>query len=108
MTRNKLYQQQKTLSQSGSRSSHWPCSVKGVQYKYRKIHIKHLFLSLFFNKVSGRACNFIKKEILTLVFSCEFCEISNAGVTLANLLHTFFGSYSANIQNINVTMLTLS
>ena len=24
-----------------------------------------------------QACNFIKKETLTQVFSCEFCEISN-------------------------------
>ena len=32
--------------------------------------------SLFFNKVEGGACNFIKKEALAQVFSCEFCEIS--------------------------------
>ena len=30
--------------------------------------------SLFFNKVAGR--NFIKKDTLAQVFSCEFCEIS--------------------------------
>ena len=32
-----------------------------------------------FNKVAGlrpHACNFIKKETLTQVFSCEFCKIS--------------------------------
>ena len=28
----------------------------------------------FLNKVAGYACNFIKKETLVLVFSCEFCE----------------------------------
>ena len=28
------------------------------------------------NKVTGQACNFIKKEILAQVFSCEFYEIS--------------------------------
>ena len=30
-----------------------------------------------FNKVAGpaQACNVIKKESLTRVFSCEFCEI---------------------------------
>ena len=33
--------------------------------------------SLFFNKIPvPEACNFIKKETLALVFSCEFCEIS--------------------------------
>ena len=31
---------------------------------------------LFFNKVADLACNFIKKETLAQVFSCEFCEIS--------------------------------
>ena len=30
----------------------------------------------FFDKIAGQACNFIKKEILAQVFSCEFCEIS--------------------------------
>ena len=37
------------------------------------------FQSLFFNKVAGlrpEACNFIEKETLAQVFSCEFCEIS--------------------------------
>ena len=34
--------------------------------------------SLFVNKVADlrpQACNFIKKEALTQVFSCEFCKI---------------------------------
>ena len=30
----------------------------------------------FFNKVAALACNFIKKESLAKVFSCEFSEIS--------------------------------
>ena len=30
----------------------------------------------FFNKVAGEGCNFIKKETLAQVFSCEFYEIS--------------------------------
>ena len=29
----------------------------------------------FFNKVAGAALNFIKKETLAQVLSCEFCEI---------------------------------
>ena len=36
---------------------------------------KHLRQSLFFDKVAGAACNFIKKESLAKVFSCEFCKI---------------------------------
>ena len=30
----------------------------------------------FLVKSQAEACHFIKKEILTQVFSCEFCEIS--------------------------------
>ena len=58
------------------RSSHRRCSVrKGVLRNFAKFTGKHLYLSLFFKKVAG-ACNFVKKETLVQVFSCEFCEIS--------------------------------
>ena len=30
----------------------------------------------FLKKVAGLACNFIKKETLAQVFSCEYCEFS--------------------------------
>ena len=66
------------------------------KYIYKRIY--HLFLSLshqmimlkmfsaiicyrssrpevFWKKGALRACNFIKKETLAQVFSCEFCEI---------------------------------
>ena len=50
---------------------------KGVLRNFAKFTEKHLCQSLFFNKVARpEACNFIKKEILTPVFSCEFNEIS--------------------------------
>ena len=59
------------------RSSHQRCSVKkGVLRNFAKFTWKHLCQSLFFNKVAGGACNFIKKETLAQVFSGEFCEIS--------------------------------
>ena len=32
--------------------------------------------NFMFQKQSPQTCNFIKKETLTQVFSCEFCEIS--------------------------------
>ena len=57
----------------------------------RRCSVKNMFLEIsqksqentcardsFFNKVAGQrpvACNFIKKESLAQVFSCEFCEI---------------------------------
>ena len=48
---------------------------KGVLRNLVKFTAKHLWQSLFFNKVAS-ACNFIKKETLAQVFYCEFCEIS--------------------------------
>ena len=48
----------------------------GVLRNFAKFTGKHLCQNLFFNKVVGKACNFIKKESLAQVFSCEFCEIS--------------------------------
>ena len=52
---------------------------KDVVRNFAKFTGKHLCQSLFFNKVAGLSLslNFIKKETLAQVFSCEFCEISN-------------------------------
>ena len=50
---------------------------KGVLRNFAKFTGKHLFQSLFFNKLAGlRPETFFKKESLAQVFSCEFCEIS--------------------------------
>ena len=46
---------------------------KGVRRNLVKFTGKHLCQCLFFNKVAGWG---LKKETLTQVFSCEFCEIS--------------------------------
>ena len=52
------------------RSSHRRCSVrKGVLRIFTKFSGKHLCQR-------SEACNFIKKETLARVFSCEFREIS--------------------------------
>ena len=50
---------------------------KGVLRNFTKFTGKHLCHSLFFNKVAGSACNFIKKETLAQVFFCEFSKISS-------------------------------
>ena len=63
--------------------------TRGAEAVVRRCSVKKVFLEIsqnsqentcarvsFFNKVAGKACNFIKKESLTQVFSCEFCEIS--------------------------------
>ena len=49
---------------------------KSVLRDFRKFIGKHLCQSLFLKNVSGSPCNFIIKEALAQVFSCEFCEIS--------------------------------
>ena len=68
----------KILTQCFPKSLEWPIqkqSSGGVLRNFTKFTGKHLCQSLFFNKVSG-VCNFIKKESLAQVFSCEFCKIS--------------------------------
>ena len=56
------------------RSSNGRSSVrKGVLRNCAKFKEKHLYQSLFFDKV---ACNFVTNETLAQVFSCEFCKIS--------------------------------
>ena len=51
---------------------------EGVLRNFSKFTGKHLCQSLFFNKVAGQACDFIKKETLAKLFSCEFCEVSKS------------------------------
>ena len=60
------------INTSHERSSHQRCYIrKGVLRNFTKFTGKHLYQSLFFNKVAG-----VKKETLVQVFSCEFCKIS--------------------------------
>ena len=79
------------------RSTHWRCSVKKVFFRnFLKFTGKHLRQGLFFNKVSGLrpcrpwglVCNFIKREALAHVFSCEFCEISKIAFFIEHLRRT--------------------
>ena len=61
---------------------------KGVPRNFAKFIGKHLSQSLFLNNVAGLSCNFIKKETLAKVFSCEFCEISKNISSKEHLLAT--------------------
>ena len=50
---------------------------KGVLRNFAKFIRKHLFQSLFFNKIAGmRPATLLKKRLLGQVLSCEFCKIS--------------------------------
>ena len=47
---------------------------KEVLKRFTKFTGKHLCHRLFFNKVAGLACNFIKKETLTQCFPLKFAK----------------------------------
>ena len=52
------------------------CKKRALR-NFTKFTRKHMYQSLFFNKKRRpESYNFIKKEALAQVFSCEFCEIS--------------------------------
>ena len=75
------------------RSCHRRCFVKkGVLRNFAKFTGKHMWQSLFFSKVAGR--NFIKKETLAQVFSCEFCKISKSTFSTEHL-QTTASSYTS-------------
>ena len=48
---------------------------KGILKNFAKFTGKHLYGSLFFDKVTACNCNFIKKGDSINLFSCEFYEI---------------------------------
>ena len=63
------------LTRASFRSSHLELFYqKGVPRNFAKLTGKHLCQSLLSVKLQAQACNFIKKETLAQVFSCEFCE----------------------------------
>ena len=58
------------------RSSYHRCSVKKAALKkFAKFTGIHLCQSLFLIMLQADAWNFIKKDTLAQVFSCEFCKI---------------------------------
>ena len=50
------------------------CKI-GVFKTLAKFTGKHVCWRLSYNKIAGLACNFIKRETTTQVFSSKFCEI---------------------------------
>ena len=59
------------------------CSVKKVFLEISQNSQENTCARVsFFIKLQGSACQFIKKETLTQVFSCKFCEISKGKDTL--------------------------
>ena len=57
-------------------SSHWSCSIKDVSLAISQNLLENTCIKVsFLIKLQASACNFIEKETLTQVFSCECCEI---------------------------------
>ena len=70
---------------------------KGVLRTFAKFTGKHLCQCLFLMKLQAKACNFIKKETLAQVFSCEFWESFKNTFSYRTALSTF--SYSGCFWN---------
>ena len=51
-------------------------------------------------KLQAEACNFVKKETLAQVFSCEFCEIS--GNTFSYRIPPMAASFVFGIFRLNI------
>ena len=49
------------------------------------------FIIKFIIIIKSQACNFIKKETLAQMFSCEFCQISNNAFFTEHLRTTTSG-----------------
>ena len=86
------------------RSSHQRCFVKkSVLRNFAKFTGKHLCQGLFFNKhLRPQPATLLKKETLTQLFPCEFCEISKNIFFTENLGATF----SEEITHINHCVLS--
>ena len=77
------------------RRSHQMCSVKKAVLKpFVKFIGKHLRQILFLNKVVGLSLQLIKKETLSQVSSCEFCEIFKNTYLIEHLRTTAFENIS--------------
>ena len=59
-----------------SRSSHQRCSMKKVFLELLQNSQESTCSRVSFLIKKAEACNFVKKETLAQVLSCDFCEIS--------------------------------
>ena len=67
----------------------WACTEKNVRQKNYKNEAKEIDTEAATRGVlSEKPCNFIKKEALAQVFSCQFCKISKNFFSTENLLAT--------------------
>ena len=77
---------------------------------FSEIFLIVVLLNLSYRKKKFRTSSAIRSsEAATPKNFADFTEIHpSAGITLSNLFHVFFDSYSANTKNINVTNLKIN
>ena len=63
--------------------------LKSAPRNFAKFTWKHLCRSLSLINLEALDCNFIKKETLTQVFSCQICEISESAFSYRRPLSIF-------------------
>ena len=68
--------------------------LRNSEAAIRDVLYEKVFLEIPQNSQENTVvCNFIKKETLAQVFSCEFCEISKSTFFTEHLLATASGSF---------------
>ena len=65
---------------------------KSVPRNFAKVTGKHLCQSLFFNKVEGAACNFIKKRLRHRCFPVKFVKFLRAPSLTEHVLWLFLAN----------------
>ena len=76
-TTTKMYRQENMQTHALPEAVARMCSVKEVLLEILQNSQENICTRVsFLIKFQAEACNFIKKETLARVFSCEFCEIS--------------------------------
>ena len=72
-----FYNNEYKVSRIGFTSSHRRCSIKKVAFPVISKNSQENSCArvTFLIKLKASACNFIKKETLAQVLSCEFCKI---------------------------------
>ena len=75
------------------RSSHWKWSLRNVFLQFSQNSQENTCVRVsFLIKLQASVYNFIKKETLAQLFSCEFCEISKNTFFTGHLWATASGS----------------
>ena len=80
------------------------CSVKKVLLKISQNSQENISVRVtFLINLQAKACNFIKKETLAQVFSCEFCKFSKN--TFSYRAHSMTASINGQFKIVSLVVL---